>query len=261
MHRVVQAGMLITVFAVGFGTGWYLAQPERFNSDCSSIMVENASAGTAMVVRTFDQPGTRLKGVVIRAKSPTAKSMVAWRVQDHLLVGHLYDSTGQDLTAVAAKTQEAMHPMDALQAYTSPQRLAGSPEPLEEVFTRARKANGALKQGRGPRELVVFTSPACTYCRRFKEMADEYEAQYAEMLTIRWLPVGFREVDVEAAASLLGGGHSARQQVLENSSLLESISVNPQHPVVPAALWVGDRGVHRKIGALKREEFRALWAD
>lgn len=248
------------VFVAGVGAGWSLRSMYDQRDTDILALVGAASNGTAEMVRSFAGPGP-FTGVIVKAKTPTAKSIITWETQGKLVVGHLYDPDGTDLTARAADEQHVLHPMDAIKDYSGLAPAAGPDARLtpEAVFARATTSSGSLVQGRGPRELVVFTSPSCAYCLRFKRMADQVEEQYGQHLTIRWLPVGFREADVVAATEQLGGGAAARQQILDNSALLEAVSQNPARPNVPLLMWKDDDGIKKKIGAPTLEGLKAIW--
>ena len=210
---------------------------EPDTSDWQQVVFDS-TLNKAHLVRQFDGPkGSPFKGLVLegrRADGTSGRSIVAWGIGNYVIVGEVFGPSGEDITVAAAQREGVLHPnavpKGGGQFQNAVPRAELSPD---TIYDAALRLTGFVQgPGHGPNIALVFTSPSCTHCTRLKRQLEESEAEFADQMTIRWLPVGMNESDIMTAAQSLGGGVSL---VRENTELLEKIT--GEHVVIPLLVW------------------------
>lgn len=239
-----------------YGAEEYLARWFQVSSKGHwETVVLNATSRKGSLSKLFDDPEIPgLQGLIIEGRSESGKpgkSVVAWGIGEHIIVGSVYGPDGTDVTAEAVKKTGAQNPL-AILAEQKPSRREISQLEPQQAYEAALQLTGYIQgPGTGDRVVIVFSSPGCVYCRRLKSYLEANEKEFTTTISVRWVPVGIRSSDMTSAVQQLEG---RADLVEENSALLNKITGG--YAAVPYVIWKTPSGEVRCSRGVPQEP---LW--
>jgi hypothetical protein len=223
-------------------------------------LVHDVSKGQAEYAGYFQGPGG-LAGVLMKGPSSDSKTIVGWVPpgSDYILVGNLFDRSGNDLTLAANKAFLSLtSPVAPAEQEDNRVGQEGSPDIQKRVSGTELGIDGFDIED-PVATIYVFASPDCYHCRDMYRAVRKLEKEFvAAAVQVRWLLVGFDRSAIEKASALIASGidtpwvHPAKkptkesvQQVSENAQLLLDVVQGEKVPL-PTVVWSldGEEVVH-----------------